>query len=466
MWTLAVLLSHATLARAGISFEDAVRTARDQGPSAQRGEADLQIARARKGQSIARLLPQVSASDRFNRRVNNPERYTFSFDSDEDCDPAVNPLCLPIALGEDGQITLPENTLSNSLGLRGSLPVNVRSLTGVRQAGLSQELTRLRVDAQDERLVLDLVGQYAELQYGVGALMQYEARLALAEETLAVVQGRFTAGEATELDVEQATIDVDEASLAIAQIERALPAGLDRLRLLGSPVEGGLLVCPFGDPPDPATALDLTTATSIASAETSLQLDRLRRTQDQLDVLPTLTLVGGASWTANGQTLAELGESFLFDNWYVGATLSLSLFEGGARLFSRREAAAAVRKSELDLAQERETLALDDRDRVDALADVATEIDLAQRQLDLQSRQVEAARALYFDGGETTFDRYTQARQRLEQRQQQLLALKRQRQQLTAQRWVLAGHADALLDHLFAHERTPDTQAACRTIAP
>lgn len=285
----------------------------------------------------------------------------------------------------------------------------------------------------------------------------------MANETLGVVRGRFDAGEATALEVDQATIDVDEASLAVTQIERALPAGLDRLDLLGSPVDQGLLVCPFGAPLDPDTELDLAAATRIAAAETELKLDRVRRTQGQLDVLPTLTVVGGATWTANGETFTDLEESFLFDNWYVGATLSMSLFEGGARHFSNREAAAAVRKREVELILERDTIALDDRDLRHALQDLAREVDLAVRQLDVQRREVEAARAKFFEGGDTSFDRYTQARRRLEQLQVNHLALLRQQQQLTAQRWVHAGHADALLNHLYAHERTQDREA-CRTV--
>ena len=98
MWTFAfVPLATPSLAQ---TFEDAVRVAREQGPTARMGEEDLRIARARKGQSISRLLPQISAADRLTYRSNNPDR--------SDCDPNTA-TCFPIAIGDDGQVTLPRD---------------------------------------------------------------------------------------------------------------------------------------------------------------------------------------------------------------------------------------------------------------------------------------------------------------------------------------------------------------------
>ncbi|MEM6929227.1 MAG: hypothetical protein AAF602_19970, partial [Myxococcota bacterium] len=99
-----------------------------------------------------------------------------------------------------------------------------------------------------------------------------------------------------------------------------------------------------------------------------------------------------------------------------------------------------------------------------SLTEVAEDLALSTRGLALQERQVEATRSRYFDGGDVSFDRYTQTRRQLEQQRLQSLALQRQQVRLTAQRWVVAGHVEALLDSLYAHERT--IAEACRTLSP
>ncbi|MEM6930793.1 MAG: hypothetical protein AAF602_27915, partial [Myxococcota bacterium] len=133
MWTTLL-----TSLAAGATFEDHVRAARTDGPVAQMGDQDLTIARHRVGQSVSRLLPQISASETQTWRFNNPERYTFSFGSEEDCDDQTSPFCLPVAIG-NGQISLPENTLANSLGLTGVVPISSAAITGVVQQRLAQQ---------------------------------------------------------------------------------------------------------------------------------------------------------------------------------------------------------------------------------------------------------------------------------------------------------------------------------------
>lgn len=466
MWAVSFLLTAVQTARAEPSFEDTVRRARASSLTAQMGEEDLTMARHRMGQSVARLMPQISASDMHTYRYNNPDKYTFSLDSEVDCDEEFSVLCLPFAI-TDGQITLPDNSLSNIFSLSGALPVSSTSITGVLQQRLLGQMTHIQVGAQDERLVLDLVSQYAELQYTVGALVMYEESLALSEETLQAVQGKLRAGTATDLDLAQAELDVDEAALAIAQIERALPTAMERLELLsGQPAAAGVRVCPFAEDVDTGTALDLEAATTLAQAETELRLDRLGRTSARLGALPTLTVMGGLSYSGNGADLDELTESFIFDNWYVGGSLSMTLFDGFGSHHSRREAAASLRKTELDVENTRRDLTLDDQELALELTELAEDLQLSSRALDLQAREVDAQRALYFESGETSFDLYTQSRSLLEQQRLQHLALQRQQLQLTAQRWVTAGQVEALLGQLFAREDAHAAAASCRAISP
>ncbi|MEL6342993.1 MAG: TolC family protein [Myxococcota bacterium] len=467
MWTVGFLMTFSTSASAQSSFEEIVRDARTDSPTAQMSAADLDIARHRKGRSVARLMPQINLSDTQTYRVNNPDRYSFGSDEEPDCeDDPTNIFCLPLAI-TDGQITLPENTLSNILSLSGTLPISSGSITNVMQQNLSKQKTQVQVDAQDERLVQDLINQYAELQYSVGALIMYEESLMLAEETLRAVEGRRDAGEATALDVDQAQLDVDQAALSIAQIERSLPNTLDQLALTsGRPAEQDVRVCPFSDNIDTGgESLDLARATSLESVELDLRMDTLDRTSARLDILPTLTFIGSLSYSGNGEDFQSLSDSFIYDNWYVGANLSMTLFDGLNRHHVRREAVASLEKTEIEVETERRSLALEDQKMALDLRDVAEDLDLSARAVSLQEREVTASRSLYFDGGATTFDMYTQSRSMLEQFRLQYLGLQRQQLQLTAQRWIKAGQGDALLETLFARERAHAAAIQCRTVS-
>lgn len=465
MWAAIALSTTVLSARAAPSFEDTVRSARTSSPTAQMGEEDLTMARHRVGQSVARLMPQISASDTQTYRYNNPDKYTFGPDGEAECDPEQGQLCLPLAI-TDGQITLPENTLSNILSVSGALPVSSGAITGVMQQRLAQQKTQIQVESQEEFLVLDLVNQYAELQYAVGALRMYEESLALAEETLRVVQGKHSAGEATALDLDQAGLDVDEAALAIAQIDRSMPTTLARLSLLsGEDLSPGVQICPFSDNIDTGGSIDLESSTRLTSAALDVRIDRLDRTSARLDVLPTFTVVGGLSYSGNGANMDELFESFIFDNWYVGGNLSLTLFDGFSNRHSRRSAAASLRKTTIDAEQTRRSVELDDQELVLALRDLAESLALSERMLSLQDREVIASRAKYFESGDTTFEAYTRSRSTLEQLRLQHLALQRQQLQVTAQRWVSAGQVDALLDQLYALERAHAGAERCRVVS-
>lgn len=466
MWAVCFLFSQTLTAQADAqTFEETVRAARLGSPTAQMGQEDLTMARHRVGQSVARLMPQVSLSDTFTYRENNPEKYTFSIQDYIDCDEEQSILCLPFAI-TDGQITLPGNAYSNILSLSGGLPISSSSITGLLQQRLASEMTHIQVDSQDERLVIDLVSEYAELQYTVGSLIMYEESLSLATETLRAVEGQHAIGEATLLDLDRAQLEVDEAARSIAQIERALPGTLERLDLLsGGLPEGTIRVCPFSENIDTGDPLSLESANRLAAAETDLRMDKLRRTSARLGTLPTLTVVGGLSYSGNGADMTELNESFMYDNWYVGGNLSMTLFDGFGSHHARRGAVASTRKSTIDVENTRRSMQLDDQELALKLKDTAEDMVLSARAVSLQEREVAATRSTYFDSGDTTFDVYTRSRSLLEQLRLQHLLLQRQQVQLTAQRWVAAGQVEPLLDQLYARERSHAAAVTCRVVS-
>jgi len=462
---LSILLLFSPPTRAAPGFEDTVQGARAVSPTAQMGAEDLIMARHRFAQSIARLLPAISASDNYTYRYSNPDLYSFGDDgSGESCDPEADGLCLPFTV-IDGQVTIPDNSHSNSLSLSASLPVSAAVITSAMQQKNSQELTELQVLSQEEQLIQQVVGLYGDLQYTVGALVMYEESLALARETLTAVAGEHAVGEATDLDRDQARLDVDDAALTITQINRALPLMLEEIALVSGQEDGdGASVCPFPEDVDTGQPLDISGATSLANALVQLDMDKLDRTSSRLDLLPSLTLMGGLSWSGSGADPAEVSDNFIFNYWYVSGNLSMTLFDGFGGYHSRREAASSLRKTQLDVDYDQQSLDLDDRGLALDLLDLSEDIALTERSIALQEREVQASRALYFDGGQVPFDMYVQSRSLLEQLQLQLLSLRNQQQQLTTSRWASAGQIDALLSQLYDIERANAAAGRCRDL--
>ncbi|MBT3224048.1 MAG: TolC family protein, partial [Proteobacteria bacterium] len=209
------------------TFEESIEYALRQSPTAQMGEEDLVVARHRMGTSVSRLLPRLSLSERQIYRYNNPEKYNYSFHfGGGECIPTPESPCLPYVV-VDGQLMVPEAVLSNSLSLSMVQPVAASTVVGVLQQHQGKKLTGLKVRGDSEQLVGQLVKSYGELQYQVEYREILERSLSLAEEMALAVQGMHAVGESTQLDLDKALLDVDEAQTNLAQLDRALPLYLE-----------------------------------------------------------------------------------------------------------------------------------------------------------------------------------------------------------------------------------------------
>ena len=448
------------------TLEESIEFALRQSPTAQMGEEDLAMARHRMGTSVSRLLPSLSLSERQTYRYNNPEKYNYSFHyGGGECVPTPETPCLPYVV-VDGQLMVPEAVMSNSLSLSMVQPVAASSVVGVLQQQQGKNLTVLKVRGDSEQLVGQLVNSYTELQYQAALQDILEGSLALAQEMAHAVQGMHAVGESTDLDVDKALLDVDEAQTNLDQLHRALPLYIEEHALLsGLDKDEPIRVCPFLRDPDRGEDLQVEEATKLEMLRTQVKVDRLNRTSSQLSLLPTLYLMGGMTYSGAGEDLDTVRASFYtYDSWYVGGMVSVSLFEGMGRYHSYRSAVSSLRKSRLELETEQSQLDLDDRQMALKLADLAEDEALARRSVDLAERNVVAVRSVYLDGGQTNFESYTQARKNVEYQQQHRLLLQRQQVQTMTMRWLNAGYADALLGRLYLEERQHADNRQCVTV--
>lgn len=453
-------------ALAGVTLEAVIDTARRDSPTVQMSADDLTIADHTVGMVTSTLLPRISASSRDTYRYSNPEKYTFDYSYDgSECVPTEEDPCIPFVVIE-GQVVIPNESWSRSRSLSGSQTLSVDPVMDLLEQRQRRVSTTIQVRSEEESLIFELIGAYTDLQYQRGQEALYTENILLAEEMEAAVTGQHAAGEATDLDLDAARLDTASARLDLLQLNRTIPLSLaDMAHTAGIDTLASLSVCDFGEPLDDGSAIDLTNAVTLARLESTLAQESLGRKAGRLDLVPDLSLNGGLTWAGSGELYGELTDATTFDNWYVGASLSTTLFDGGASYHQRRSDAASLHRAQLDLARGQEALKLDDAQLAQALTELQEEAVLLDASVVLAERNVVATRSRYLDGGQVPLDAYTQARASLEQLQLQRLALAAERQELTALRWINAGLTEDLLEALFAADRRSAASDRCHPLS-
>ena len=217
----------------------------------------------------------------------------------------------------------------------------------VREALLQS--TRLMVQADVAQTYLQLRSLQTERQLVEQSLTAYR-------ETLHLIERRFRAGDAAELDVArmQTEVSVTEAeTLALERQQATLTHALAVLvgdvatgfALASSQGEATLPVIPAGVP-----ATVLARRPDISAAQASVLAAQARVGVAQAAWFPAITLTGNGGYAS-----PELGDIFKWSarSWGIGALLSLPIFDGGQRAAqeegarARLEAAVAAQRGQV-----------------------------------------------------------------------------------------------------------------------
>ncbi len=434
--------------------------AREHGPDVLDAQDSIAVSRARLGSSIARNLPRLSMSNRLNYRHNNPDAYTIYIDieSGDECTDPSAPTCLPIPIpvNIEESFTLPTESYSFSLNFTGYQPVFApRQVMSAVKASRNLEMTRLRAERDEENLVLSLLLDYTEVQHNVAEEDVYRRSLDLARKMERIVAAKLETGEATQLEYDQAVVDRMKAEQKLAQLvpERELQAA-QMAQSAGLGEDSVLEVCVLSGEPDPGEPLDVSGASSIKLLEQKVKVDKAGKTSALTGYLPTLSAMGGLSFSGSGSTVDDMKTDYMFDNWYIGGTLSWTLFDGLGRYHGARSASIQLRQTRRDLENEREETRLTDERYAQKLSHLAAQRDLMERSVALAERNVTATMERY-EAGRATYDMVDMAMQKLEQQRLQLLGIVQAQWTLTAYRGISAGHEKAVVAR-FLEARDPD----------
>ena len=339
-------------------------------------QLDSQIYQLQYAQSLSALLPKLDMS--FDTRY-NAKRQSF---------------ILPTSAfgGTDGgyKRLLQGTPWNANLAFDGAMTLfNASALANRKLAGMKRSKAMIDLDSRKQQLIYDISTLYFQLSTLQAMDELYLQQETARKEILASVSQKLAKGTATEIDVEQAQVDVELSSynrqLNVIQIEN-LFAKLERIT---GKLEGPLITA-SGDElmkmyAGNATETDISNRSDYRlQQQTSAELLQISKAA-KWNYLPTLNLNGRIATQAFRQTFDLMSANPWYAYSYVGVELKLSIFQGGYRMQATKIAALEAEKS-------KERLSEVERQAQSEIVESQNNYRLAQFEMKLRAKELEAYR--------------------------------------------------------------------------
>ena len=362
--------------KATYTIEQLVNIALRNDPLYTVAQLDSQIYQLQYAQSLSALLPKLDMS--FDTRY-NVKRQSF---------------ILPTSAfgGTDGgyKRILQGTPWNANLAFDGSMPLfNATALANRKLAGMKRSKAMIDLDSRKQQLIYDISTLYFQVSTLQAMDQVYLQQETAKKEILASVSQKLAKGTATEIDVEQAQVDVELSSynrqLNIIQIEN-LFAKLERItgkleRPLIAASGDELMKMYAGN----ATETDISNRSDYRlQQQTSAELLQISKAA-KWNYLPTLNLNGRIATQAFRQTFDLMSANPWYAYSYVGVELKLSIFQGGYRMQATKIAALEAEKSKQRLSEV-------ERQAQSEIVESHNNLRLAQFEMKLRAKELEAYR--------------------------------------------------------------------------
>ncbi len=368
-----------TIGRAGaITLPEAVQTAMEHSEQAAVIQERKNQSLADAGATTAFTLPQLDAITEYDELNTNAEPNPF--------------------------IPYPDRQISAKLEARQVLFAGGKIWNSYDLKSQLEQLARLQARSQQAALVEQVVNGYHAVRYQQALLDVLSDRVHQRQEELQAATDLFESGMVTNLDVREASLNLNLALGDLRSGESDYRSALvDFNLIIGRTADLELLV-PEGKLERPATVFqkkqELETILSkgeqrdIRTAEYQLEAARTDYKLVKGDFWPALFLVGNAEST--GEETSELDEY-----WTIGLRLQWNLYKGGETLSRKASALAKMNSSQALLNKTRKSLS-------GTMNKLNTEIDRLHQRIDIQEKSVllseenyQDARGLYGQGSIT-----------------------------------------------------------------
>jgi outer membrane protein, multidrug efflux system len=315
--------------------------------------------------------------------------------------------------------------------------LDARAIHAVGTADAQIDLSRLSLAEQKRELVsATITGMLATLTAErISELDRSSLRAALDRHKL--TQGRLAFAHGIELDVDRAQQDVESARSQLVQADETMRQTREALGLLvgsSTPIAAASGLDIEGFEKAIATTCrptaDIEHRADVATARQRVDIAERAITDAELRFVPTL----GVTSQTTDANVVSFGPTA---NWIVSATITVPLYDGGARYGAMRQARVERDQAQLALTQTR-AAAIVDAARADRAIGVSVETrDVSKRERDLAAQVDSRVRQGYAAGLGTSLDLVTSA-QALRQAEIELA---------TAEFQVARARAGAVLAH-------------------
>lgn len=314
-----------------LTLDEAVKLALERNERAKSTWEEVVAANARLAQAKSFFLPSITSTSIYTRRAYETRR----------------------VVGDTEVIIQRYNALSETLALSQTL-FDARSLTSLAAVRARRDAD-VAAAAESRRQLAFEVGQAFLATLGTTQVREASARrFTFAGQNLEAARARFAAGLASVNDVTRAELEYATAEVGLTQVKGQVETSTLQLgHLLDAPeaVRGPLVVPEFLIEAASAEAADSEGLVEEALAR-RLDVGSLRSrasAQRSLSRLPMLGWLPSVSASGRYSLTNEASFNNRNWNWSIGATLSWSLFDGGARFGQSREQRALARLADLDL---------------------------------------------------------------------------------------------------------------------
>ncbi len=351
-------------------WQNALARVRNRDPQLKRARAQIQAARGRARQALARALPKLTGNSNFNYHI---LRGQSTFNPNADNPIAMDPVPIPD----------PRWSLSGSLSLRVPL-IDARSWYDHGTA--KREIEQASLQAQDvERLVIGGLAESIVAVVTAERLAEVtRINLASALSSLELNKKRARLGAANAVDVLRAKREVTQTRAQLIQADESLRQARESLGLaLGDSEAWGVT---------PEIKLDqlradarstcqrneeLEERADIKAAQKSVKIAKRNAQSVDYSYLPTLDAesrlyansIPGATATRNGVT------------WTIGAVLTWTLYNGGQRYGEKTTHEALLQSAKMD--------------RVDATRQAKIEVERALRGVSVAESRLKISRSTH-----------------------------------------------------------------------
>ncbi|MCA9602401.1 MAG: TolC family protein, partial [Myxococcales bacterium] len=284
------------------------------------------------------------------------------------------------------------NTVGGSLNATENL--SLRSWNAYRSAGVSADAAELDLKNAHRLMLASVASAYfAELASERNATLA-RSQLTQADRQYRAVKARLDAGVALAIDASRAELAVLDAARRVSDADAALARNQDLLGQaigLDEPVAATEAPAPeAGDTVESYVTRALTKRPDLRSAKLAKTIADYAIDDAWFRFAPSLGITWQLTWTPQTTTFQPNPTQ-----WSAVATLSVPIFDGGARYGALRDARAAFHQSEERIRALTRSIRNDIRDAHRRVETASRAFDIAQRSVDVARLSAEQAEAAY-----------------------------------------------------------------------